>query len=1086
MKKRNLNIIIFISIIALLISICFVPINATRLIPVIEETITEELGVNAHIDKLILRVGPVIKLKAPIMHIMYEDGNKFAQIDNIKLYISWINLFKNKTQINKIKAKKITLRINSDDLCFQNLVKVLTQKELKTSPNISVGDYSLTYINKKQNDKYVLLGNSLEITKIPNYNNLNLSTKGSLSINSNKLITYDLNINPKVDLPTNIPQIDLTEVFSQIKDLDFHSDIIADIKLYKNQESVLQASGFVNIDNITVLDFAKKQQKSFVYLTLWGDKISVLSNIYTSLNNKVSIEGFINNSKKPVLDLKVKADNIDLNDIYKKLCVLTYFSQFKEIKALDGILNANFNLKGDINKIKSNGFLNISNARIKTSNIIIDKINSEMDFSNNIINIVKAIGYINESPVVAKGKIDKNIELELLMNNVDVKYLCPKSWNVKGGKLSIISTLSGTLNNINHKENVQLQDLVVEDKDILLNIESFKYDTNKSNTASLNNISCKTSETALIKIPSVKMFIDKDNIKIPETNVYMPNSNLVVKAELSDLMKDFSYSTVVNGFINSKDLTRFNKFSTRYPVKAFFYGNKISQNFNTQILFEKTDIFDEPALLNFVAKLSKNSLKIEDLSLISFNGKFVEDFKSNLKGVKKLIINGNIENINNPIMRNLRVFIPQQLNLHVVDTALQLKGDIFVNGKLEKPEIIGQISVQNFINQQLQLLVNNATLDFNKNNLIFDTSSFKLADSTMAINALLSNDILNDIVIKNLSIKSKYLNTDTILMYKDIIFNKNLPIKIQDGIFYSEKILANLYGSPIYLTAFSSNLSLDKNLIKLNKISSELYNGKIAGNIDYNLKDEQFTTDLMLRGVSSAPLFDIVSNRKETISGLMNLDAKISGDLLNKDSLNGNIKFVINNGRMSVLGKLEHLLYAQNILADNMLRTSLSVVTKAITLKDTGLFKYLNGDVTITNGIANINLLQSQGPLMSLFIKGQYNVLNDYANLVVLGRLSDEIISGLGSFGDFSFNKLLVMLTGEDTKYNIYPEDLEKIPELPVKNTKEFRALINGIIDKPSSVVMFNWIGYSQKSLKQIEKPMVETELPTFLDKLPY
>ena len=45
----------------------------------------------------------------------------------------------------------------------------------------------------------------------------------------------------------------------------------------------------------------------------------------------------------------------------------------------------------------------------------------------------------------------------------------------------------------------------------------------------------------------------------------------------------------------------------------------------------------------------------------------------------------------------------------------------------------------------------------------------------------------------------------------------------------------------------------------------------------------------------------------------------------------------------------------------------------------------------------------------------------DYAKLVVLGRLSDEIISGLGVFGDFSFNKLMIMLTGEENKYNILP-----------------------------------------------------------------
>jgi hypothetical protein len=217
----------------------------------------------------------------------------------------------------------------------------------------------------------------------------------------------------------------------------------------------------------------------------------------------------------------------------------------------------------------------------------------------------------------------------------------------------------------------------------------------------------------------------------------------------------------------------------------------------------------------------------------------------------------------------------------------------------------------------------------------------------------------------------------------------------------------------------------------------------------------------------------------------MDFDALIKGNLLSKSSLSGNVKFVINNGRMSTLGKLEHLLYAQNVIADNMLRTTLSVVTKAIILKDTGLFKFMRGDIEMIDGIAHIKLLQSQGPLMALYIKGLYNPINDYAKLIIMGRLSDEIITGLGAFGDFSLNKLMIMLTGEETRYNIYPEDFDKIPQLPAKNTKEFHSYINGVIDKASSVISFNWISYSQKSLREKEVPLNKVKLPEFLDTIP-
>ena len=138
------------------------------------------------------------------------------------------------------------------------------------------------------------------------------------------------------------------------------------------------------------------------------------------------------------------------------------------------------------------------------------------------------------------------------------------------------------------------------------------------------------------------------------------------------------------------------------------------------------------------------------------------------------------------------------------------------------------------------------------------------------------------------------------------------------------------------------------------------------------------------------------------------------------------------------------------------------------------------------NGIAQVKMLQSQGPLMSLFVKGTYNPENDYAKLIVLGRLSDEVMSGLGAFGDFSLNKLMVMLTGEDNKYNVMPQDIENLPPLPMKNTKEFRSVINGIIDKPSSVLLFNWISYTQKSYRQKDVPMTNVKVPDFIDSLPY
>ena len=67
MKKYNKILIIIICILTIFTSVCFVPISASKLIPVIEKQVEKDLGLKIHIDKLILRVGPYLKIKTPII-----------------------------------------------------------------------------------------------------------------------------------------------------------------------------------------------------------------------------------------------------------------------------------------------------------------------------------------------------------------------------------------------------------------------------------------------------------------------------------------------------------------------------------------------------------------------------------------------------------------------------------------------------------------------------------------------------------------------------------------------------------------------------------------------------------------------------------------------------------------------------------------------------------------------------------------------------------------------------------------------------------------------------------------------------------
>ncbi len=1087
MKKYRIYLIIAIITLALCITVCFIPIGASKFIPVVEKQFQDELGVKVHIEKLIFRLGPALKIKAPLMHVMYEDNKKFAQLNNVKFYVNWSAVLKNDIKVNKIYADRFIVDVSSKDKFLSSLMEKINSKDFEEYPNLQLKNYSIKYKTDENNKKYEIKGANLDIIKLKNYKNLKVVTDGEFYINDKRHISYNLSLAPYFELDKEAAnKFNLQEFIDQIENLDFYSDIFANLKLYNNKEKNIQISGTLNLDKILVLDLEKKNPKSFIYLTFLGNKVGVQSNIYTSSDKKVDLAGIIDNSKKPEIDLTVKTDEIMLADLYKKIKLLIDCSKYKGIELMSGKLKADFNLKGDINKLKSTGYLKISDAAVKSSGIKMQNINSDIDFSNNSINISNAVGYINNAPIMIKGKIKKEIDLQLLMDKVELKHILPSNIGIANGLISLDAKLTGTLENIIHKENVRIEKFRIDKDKNSISFDALNLDTNKDNVALISNINIKPKFAENIKIPTLKLLVDGDKISIKNTNIYMPNSKLQANAEISDFSsRNTLFNLNINGSINSKDINYTKNLSSVFPIKIHIFGNKESQNLDSQVQIINSLVLDEPSSINFSGKLEKNNLKIEDLSISSLNEKTSSSTKYN-KGTKKLIISGNIENIFKPVMKNIRVFIPQQLNLNINDTIAQIKGDVFINGEVKQPELVGQLTISNIINQFLQLSVSNAIIDFNKNVAILNAPIVKIADSSASINATISTNFSNSIVVKNAGIKSKFLNTDTMLGFKNNPFIDKHSVKIQEGKFYAERASVSIYNNIINLSALNADFDLNNNTLNINNLSADLYNGKMAGALNYNLINDNFESTIQARGASASPIFNVISSKKEQFTGSMDFDTTIKGNLNSKQSINGNIKFIVHNGHMGTLGKLEHLLYAQNVIADNMLRTSLSGITKAVTLKDTGLFKYLRGDIEMKDGIANINFLQSQGPYMAMFIKGLYNPETDYAKFNILGRISDEVIESLGAFGDFSFNKLMVMLTGEENNLNVQTEDIDKLPQLQTRNTKEFKALINGILEKPSSVIQFNWISYTKKSLKQKEQPPANTKLPDFLEALPY
>ena len=83
------------------------------------------------------------------MHLTYIDGQKVAQFDNIKFYVSWKSLFSNKPTVNKLYANRLNVKLSSNDKYLQDFINNLLAKGFSEIPNIKLREYSLSYKNKE-------------------------------------------------------------------------------------------------------------------------------------------------------------------------------------------------------------------------------------------------------------------------------------------------------------------------------------------------------------------------------------------------------------------------------------------------------------------------------------------------------------------------------------------------------------------------------------------------------------------------------------------------------------------------------------------------------------------------------------------------------------------------------------------------------------------------------------------------------------------------------------------------------------------------------------------------------------------------
>lgn len=1011
-------------------------------------------------------------------------------------------------------------------------------------PNIRIKTYRVSFIDSQSSKTYSVKGQDFKVSDFVLNKKIKIKTKGQLILKDREQVSYDLSLFSKLfPLEASVKQkkqpqsINIMDVFEEIYKYNLKALIKADLKVSGNIENP-EIKGLVDFEKVSFTLGGKTLPESDLKLEFRGDKVKIDSNLYTGLNEKAVVTGVFVNGKKKSVDLNVKSDKTDIANVFLFSNTLLKLFGIKQLEGITakGDLSAKFNVNSDFKTIRSSGFLRVNNASIVHDlyNVSLNSITADVDFSNNNIRINKSSAKLNGKPITIKGTVDssasadifvfaQNLQLkgllltlgqiQMLRENDILDGLVDIKASIKGRLDRAVPTIDITAKNINLKNKPNKIQIKLATADIKAVSTGKNHDKFKGNIQASGIKILTPPPVGILSVPVARLSFDEKNLKIDKALLYLNSSKIDIFGNVNNYSNPkINIDVTAKGLMVAKDMKSMLPTQNRSGVEAVgkipllvrvtggqkqeVYVQILANRTNHLAIFDTDTLRGKTSLVNARMTLQGDDLNIHEAgvySLKSTKGLSLDMKANSSSGYEIASLSGKVSNVNslNPVLRGVSINIPNQISTSIPgysNSTVKIKGDLSLNGSVNNLEVKGYLSLPLVELPTIKTSLKSLGVHFNKDTVSVNCPQLQVSNSLMGFNSIVNSNFSKGIVVENVDFYSSYMDLDSLASaLSNLPQNANGPgcdigIKILDGKAHINKVRTG----GIVVTNVSSGLILNKNILKMTNVMAEAYTGKVAGTIGYNLIYGNINLDISGRGLSAGPAIKGLTGMSDKITGQLDFDSDISlsgaaqQQLLK--NLKGTTRFVVSNGKMGTLGKFEHLLYAQNILSNNLLKTTVNVIAKAVSVKNTGVFKYLKGEMNFSNGWANLNFIKTSGPSMSMYITGRYGLLDNSANLVILGRLSDDVVRILGPIGDFSVDKVLSKIPklGEVTSYLINQmttnpeyENTSMIPYLTPKTelpTKEFKVVLNGGIESQSSVKSFKWLSkptVSQASASQ-------------------
>lgn len=1057
--------------------------HSEDIIKMVEET----SGFKLKLENMQILTTPKLTVGAAAGHIeaALPTGEVFLSADNVQGKISLLPLLLRKIEIDTAGADNLNINLkikkggkfliedylpkeDNNNEQAQAAASAPLPMGLKLSnhlPDIVLNNYNLSFIDMQSDKTYYISGNTIKVTDFILNKKVKILADGKVLLQDRNQFNYDVkifnNIMPDMDLnelvfspkTENTPvaepvNINIIDIFKAIHDNYVTADVKADIKTFGTFEDI-HWDGVVNVSNLGVAVDNKKLPASNVDITMKGNKIKLYSKLYTAEKEITELVGNFKTGKHPDIDLNC-VSNAKFKSIFDMLDSIAKSFGYHDLDTLTatGGIDADFSLKSDMKKVESSGYLKIPSSDItyKLYNAYIKDIKADIDFSGDTVNIKNAGFNVADQPLKIDGTISDDVNLHVIADKLQLRGLLVaagqlallKENDVKSGTLSLDASLTGKLEKPVPKvslsiDNINVKNIPSNTSVTLLNSKANVNTDGKTFTGGIDISNLNIiNPVAKISAPKSKVSFGQKDINIDNAYLMLNNSRIDITGKVSDYTtKNINFDVNANGNILSSDIRSMVPADLRKDIQAVGsmpLSVKITGNDKTQNI--AVNLTANPS--NYVSILSVDALKGKT-TVIKSNIKIANDsLKLSDTGVyanaaSVLDVKGSVNNLSKSQTLSLDISTPQQLSMEIPG---------FKKSLLKAK---GNISV--------------------------------------------SGTTLNPVLKGNIDIP--------LISIPDMLLTmENMSVNLNGVVANGKGTLAKFTSGGIVAQNLASDFSFKDNVFYLKNLTGQAFDGKINGNISYNVLNGKIWVIFKGTGMDAEKAIAGAAGLKNALSGTLGFDANVTlhgaTDVEMMKNLKGKVSFEITDGTLGNIGRFENYLFAQNLQSNSIIKSAVNSVSALPTVKNTAQFKSISGNMTFSNGWAMLNPIKTSGPSMSSYITGRYNLLNATANVTVLGRISAEVVALLGPLGDLSVSKLTSYipkfgaLTGNiinalttDPK----GENIAAIPQLSSgnKNYKDFKVAFNGGVESRSSVKSFKWL--SKCDTSEIETVTIKEQL---------